>query len=191
MLRWIGAITAGIVIIIGLPIAAIAVSKATAPEPWDPEATIAAQAAAAIVGEDEAAVVAPTEGTDQDANDQATTSQIAPQTQQRFRIHSETGPPEGFEPIRQRLHQQEQAAANGGGRSEDALGRDNAPGRGGPPDDRGDQGGRGRDGRGTMQGQGGQHGMAGRGGPRGADGAAGECTHGGPGARTCPNATNS
>ena len=30
-----------------------------------------------------------------------------PAFQQRLRVHSETGPPEGFEPVRQRLHQPE------------------------------------------------------------------------------------
>ena len=177
MLRWIVAITAGIVIIIGLPIAAIAVTKATAPEPWSPEATVVAQIEATTAEETEAAA--------QDVDDEAATTQVAPQTQQRLRVHSETGPPEGFEPIQQRLHQQDQMAANGGGRSDDA------PGRGGPPADRGDQGGVGHGGQGKMQGQGGQHGMAGRGGPQGANGAAGGCTHDGAGTRTCPNATNS
>lgn len=173
MLRWIGAITAGIVIIIGLPIAAIAVTKATAPEPWSPEAPVAAQAETTTA-----------EVTAQDA-DQATTSQVASQTQQRLRVHSETGPSEGFEPIQQRLHQQEQMAANGVGRLDDA------PRRGGPPADRGDRGGRGHTGQGMMQGQGGQQGMAGQGGQHGAGGAAGECTHDGPGTGTCPNATDS
>ena len=168
MLRWIGAITAGIVIIIGLPIAAIAVTKATAPEPWSPEATVAAQVEATSA-----------EVTAQDVDDQATTSQVAPQTRQRLRVHSETGPPEGFEPIQQRLHQQEQMAANGDG-----------PGRRGPPADRGGQNGHGQGDQGMKQGQGGQHGMAGQGGPHGAN-EAGECTHDGPGTGTCPNATNS
>lgn len=186
MLRWIGAITAGIVIIIGLPIAAIAVTKATAPEPWNPEATVAAQSEGATAEEIEV--------TAQDTDGQATTSQVAPQTQQRLRIHSETGPPEGFEPIQQRLHQQEQMATNGDGRSDDA------PGRRGPPADRGGQNGRDHSGRGRMKGQGGQQGMAGRGGqqgmagrggPHGAEGVAGACTHDGPGTGTCPNATNS
>ena len=33
-----------------------------------------------------------------------------PMVQQRLRVHAETGPPEGFEPQRQRLHQSENAA---------------------------------------------------------------------------------
>jgi len=54
----------------------------------------------------------------QDANQTQAQSGDLFQTRRRLQVHIEEGPPEGFEPIQmqQRLHRQDQLAANGGQR---------------------------------------------------------------------------
>lgn len=72
-------IAGGLVLAVSLPLAALAVTTDRTP-PLDDD------------------VVA--------ASDQAPQSmaQQQPMVQQRLRVHADTGPPEGFEPVRQRLH---------------------------------------------------------------------------------------
>lgn len=79
----------GVVLAISLPLAVLAIATDQTPTPN------ASTSAAADVAQPA------------DLPDNPSQVQEQPMVRQRLRVHAETGPPEGFEPVRQRRHEDE------------------------------------------------------------------------------------